>query len=170
MPNAGPLSDAELDHGPGFVLATPNCPKCGEPATGTVETVGARADLTIDDKGVAWYTGSTEVWWEEQRTRRDAHGRLRLICYQGHEWWSQGPEGDGPSPIPAPGHFTQPRELATVLAALRVFQMVRRGVVPPAPGHPHTPIAQLDHFHDHPPLTDEEIDALCERLNFGGDL
>jgi hypothetical protein len=26
------------------------------------------------------------------------------------------------------------------------------------------------HFEDHEPLSDDEIDALCERLNFAGDV
>jgi hypothetical protein len=47
------------------------------------------------------------------------------------------------------------RELATVLAALRLFQ--REGI-----GSHHE---LADHFADVRPLTDPQIDALCERLN-----
>ncbi len=55
--------------------------------------------------------------------------------------------------------FTE-RELATVLAALRAWQF-------DLPDD-NTPIA-MDHFGDGiTPLTTDEIDTLCERLNFGG--
>lgn len=47
-------------------------------------------------------------------------------------------------------------ELPTVLAALRYFQQDLEDNEEP-------PISE--HFHDHPPLTTEEIDSLCERLN-----
>lgn len=52
------------------------------------------------------------------------------------------------------------RELATVLAALRHFQANR--------SWDHETLEQLhqmDHFAVHSALDDDEIDALCERLN-----
>jgi hypothetical protein len=52
-----------------------------------------------------------------------------------------------------------PRELATVLAALRLFQKERGGFNRPE---------WSDHFADVKPLTNRQIDALCERLNCGG--
>ena len=54
-----------------------------------------------------------------------------------------------------------PRELATVLAALRLWQqeIIAGGVDPTA----------FPHFDIHPLLTANEIDLLCERLNCGGD-
>jgi hypothetical protein len=51
------------------------------------------------------------------------------------------------------------RELATVLAALRLFQRQRGGFNRPEWG---------EHFVEVRPLTDRQIDALCERLNCGG--
>jgi hypothetical protein len=48
------------------------------------------------------------------------------------------------------------RELATVLAALRYWQQ-------DLAENDDGPIS--DHFIDHTPLTVEEIDDLCERLN-----
>ena len=49
-------------------------------------------------------------------------------------------------------------ELATTLAALRVFQRLR--------AHDgDLCIEQMDHVVDVEPLTDEQIDNLCERLN-----
>ena len=51
-----------------------------------------------------------------------------------------------------------PRELATVLAALRHWQhqLARQGLA----------LADaLPHFADEPPLSMEEIDSLCDRLN-----
>lgn len=47
------------------------------------------------------------------------------------------------------------REVATVLAALRLFQ---RGAALSG--------AEMEHFAEAEPLTNEEIDALCERINF----
>ena len=49
------------------------------------------------------------------------------------------------------------RELATVLAALRLWQDFVRDGTDAAQG--------LDHFYDHKPLDASEIDELCERLN-----
>jgi hypothetical protein len=48
------------------------------------------------------------------------------------------------------------RELATILAALRHFQASSRDV--PA-------LSDGDHFHEFTPLSADEIDDLCERLN-----
>jgi hypothetical protein len=52
--------------------------------------------------------------------------------------------------------FTE-RELATILAALREWQnyLVRYG------------LPRREHFEGCKPLTCEEIDELCERINFG---
>lgn len=49
------------------------------------------------------------------------------------------------------------RETATVLAALRYFQRQPRNVV-------RGSLIQL-HFDDVKPLSDEQIDSLCERIN-----
>lgn len=49
--------------------------------------------------------------------------------------------------------FTE-RELATILAALRLFQEARRNNAPLS-----------EHFEEIEPLTTSEIEALCERLN-----
>lgn len=51
------------------------------------------------------------------------------------------------------------RELATVLAALRYWQQ-------DLAENPDGPISE--HFESHSPLTSDEIDALCERLNTKG--
>jgi len=50
------------------------------------------------------------------------------------------------------------REAAQLMAALRNWQIdaLNEDLVEEFAGH----------FEDHPPLSDEEIDALCERLNF----
>lgn len=50
------------------------------------------------------------------------------------------------------------RRVATILAALRYWQQDRR----------HMDLSLMDegdHFHDHTPLSEEEIDALCEEIN-----
>jgi hypothetical protein len=53
------------------------------------------------------------------------------------------------------------REIAQLLAALRNWQTdsINEDLVEAFAGH----------FEDHAPLDDDEIDALCERLNFAGD-
>ena len=50
------------------------------------------------------------------------------------------------------------REIAQVLAALRNWQVdaLNEDMVEEFAGH----------FEDHEPLTDDEIESLCERLNF----
>lgn len=53
------------------------------------------------------------------------------------------------------------RELATVLAALRQWQRDTPKMLPFEPGDDRTDT----HFEDHLPLTVEEIDDLCERIN-----
>ena len=52
------------------------------------------------------------------------------------------------------------REIAQLLAALRNWQTdsINEDLEEAFAGH----------FEDHEPLSDEEIDDLCERLNFGG--
>jgi hypothetical protein len=55
-----------------------------------------------------------------------------------------------------------PKELATVLAALRFWQRSVKGTTPRI-------IEGYEHFivSEQTPLEDHEIDNLCERLNFG---
>jgi hypothetical protein len=54
-----------------------------------------------------------------------------------------------------------PRDIAQVLAALRNWQIdaLNEDLAESFAGH----------FEDHASLTDDEIDDLCERLNFAGD-
>ena len=54
------------------------------------------------------------------------------------------------------------REIAQVLAALRNWQVdaLNEDLADTFAGH----------FEDHEPLSDEEIDDLCERINFGDDV
>jgi hypothetical protein len=53
------------------------------------------------------------------------------------------------------------REVATLLAALRNWQTdsLNEDLAEAFSGH----------FEEHEPLSDEEIDALCQRLNFAGE-
>ena len=61
-----------------------------------------------------------------------------------------------------------PREMATVLAALRRFQDEMHTFAMEV-GDPMVEMSQAmpGHFEDHAPLSISEIDALCERLNLG---
>ncbi len=53
------------------------------------------------------------------------------------------------------------REIAHLLAALRNWQTDAL--------NENLTEAFAGHFEEHEPLTDEEIDSLCERLNFAGE-
>ena len=53
------------------------------------------------------------------------------------------------------------QEVAQVLAALRNWQVDAL--------NEDLADAFAGHFEDHEPLTDDEIDAFCERLNFAGE-
>jgi hypothetical protein len=59
-----------------------------------------------------------------------------------------------PAPLPRVTVEIDVRELATILHALRIFQL----------GFGDE-LAGCDHFEDHTMLTDGEVDALCGRLN-----
>ncbi len=63
-----------------------NCPNCGEPAKGTVETFFGLALLIFDDDGHAEYAGQTEIDWNNQTTLKDDAGRALLECHTGHRW------------------------------------------------------------------------------------
>ncbi len=69
-------------------LETPHCPQCGELAKGTVEQMKGCANLLRHHDGSFEYSGSTEIWWDEQRTVTDKKDRVLLICDNGHDWYS----------------------------------------------------------------------------------
>ncbi|HLJ90640.1 MAG TPA: hypothetical protein VKZ53_27780 [Candidatus Angelobacter sp.] len=54
------------------------------------------------------------------------------------------------------------QEACTILAALRVFQA--HELTDFLPNDPFTRIRNMEHFDDCAPLTDEEIDELCDRI------
>jgi hypothetical protein len=70
-------------------IETPNCPKCNSQARGTVETIPACAEFDRDVNDAPTHSGYTEVFWEEQKTNRDKNGRVELICYNHHSWFSR---------------------------------------------------------------------------------
>ena len=53
------------------------------------------------------------------------------------------------------------REIAQIIASLRNWQIDSL--------NEDLDEAFAGHLEDHAPMSDEEIDALCERLNFAGD-
>lgn len=76
-------------------LHIPNCPKCGEPARGTLELLIGRADLDPHaDGGDAFeYSGWTEIFWNEQRTLHEKDhepegpdNRPLVCCVNEHTW------------------------------------------------------------------------------------
>ena len=62
------------------------CPRCGQPAAGTLETIPGLALLMFDDDGQAEYSGETRVLWNGQETDWDEFGRAILECSNGHAW------------------------------------------------------------------------------------
>jgi hypothetical protein len=78
-------------------LAKPNCPTCGKPARGTLDTIYGVALLAEPDKdGQTDYIGETDVNWDSQRPVDDPEG-ITLECQEGHQWvsscedWSDAP-------------------------------------------------------------------------------
>jgi len=70
-------------------IKTPQCPKCGLSAKGTLETVFAIAQLTdIGTDGACEYQGTTEILWDTQKTVIDGE-KTTLVCRNGHEWVSE---------------------------------------------------------------------------------
>jgi hypothetical protein len=68
----------------------PKCPKCGAYAQGTVDNIPGLAVFGPPDKDESFeYSGSTEVWWDEQRTVTDKKRRMLLMCPKGHRWFSR---------------------------------------------------------------------------------
>ena len=78
-----------------MTLETPTCPKCGQPATGTVERVEVVAQFDGDpSKGAVEHTGNTETeidWGTLQAVTDDelAGGNPLVRCAEGHEWASE---------------------------------------------------------------------------------
>lgn len=57
---------------------------------GSVEVVRGCALLDIEGDGRAFYSGYTDVWWDEQWAEpEDDEQRIRLICRAGHDWLSE---------------------------------------------------------------------------------
>lgn len=83
-------------------LDTPNCPTCGEPALGTLETVNARCSIKQVAEGLFEHSGEeTAIFWEEMKTVTTPEG-ITLLCHQGHDWVSGGEFIEPPVPVPAP--------------------------------------------------------------------
>lgn len=61
-------------------LVTPNCPRCGRPAKGTLENILGIALINIEKDGTFEYSGETDVDWDCQETALDDHGNVMLVC------------------------------------------------------------------------------------------
>ena len=64
----------------------PECPKCNQPAHGTLETLSGIARISETSEGKLIYTGETEVCWDEQKTVVNGHGHIFFACSCGHTW------------------------------------------------------------------------------------
>ena len=62
------------------------CPKCDQPAAGTVEVIHGLALLLFDEQGDAAYAGETKVSWDSQHSLLDSRGQVTLQCSNGHQW------------------------------------------------------------------------------------
>lgn len=72
------------------------CPQCDEPARGSIETIPGVALLVFDDDGHADYAGETEIDWNGQTTRKDAAGKVCLVCPNSHRWAAEFVENPTP--------------------------------------------------------------------------
>lgn len=67
----------------------PKCPKCGELAKGTQETLAGCALVKFGESGEAEWEGETEVFWDEQKTDTCSEtGGAWMVCHCGHCWVS----------------------------------------------------------------------------------
>ncbi|KKL73673.1 hypothetical protein LCGC14_2072550 [marine sediment metagenome] len=64
------------------------CPECGMPPAGTIDTCPGLALLKPEETGGFSYAGITDYETEEQRTQRDEDGRDSLMCENRHVWYS----------------------------------------------------------------------------------
>ncbi len=71
------------------MLATLRCPRCGQQARGTVETVPGIARLSFAADGTAEYDGETELYWDGQETVHNPAGQVLLQCPEGYEWFTE---------------------------------------------------------------------------------
>jgi hypothetical protein len=81
--------------GAGMRLHEPTCPECGEPARGTFErlTGCAEFDVAPGPGADVEYQGTTDIWWDDQRTALERDGepsgpsnRPMVCCTNGHNW------------------------------------------------------------------------------------
>lgn len=79
-------------------LRTPRCPVCDKLAEGTIDQVPgvARFTSTHDDGSVDW-AGDTELDYDGQEQRHDADGAVRVLCEDGHDWYTHIDYQDGTS-------------------------------------------------------------------------
>ena len=71
-------------------LRTPNNPKSGLPAIGTVDRITARAYFAAgNDDGDVQYDGNCDVNWDSQSPVRDDTGRILVFDEDGDEWFTE---------------------------------------------------------------------------------
>jgi hypothetical protein len=69
-------------------FATPNCPTCGESASGIVESVLGTAELVHNKDGGFSYAGETEVDWDTQESLVE-NEKVSLRCPNNDAWESE---------------------------------------------------------------------------------
>ncbi len=72
-----------------MTLETPICPKCGQPAIGTVERLrGIATFVGNPNDGAVEYTGETKLDWDTCETVF-GDGKPLVRCAEDHEWESE---------------------------------------------------------------------------------
>jgi hypothetical protein len=63
------------------------CPECGGGIAGSLDVLHGRAEMfRADDEGTFEFSGSTEMFYDEQRNVATEPGTLRVMCPKAHEW------------------------------------------------------------------------------------
>ena len=62
-----------------------HCPECGACAQGHLVNIPGIAQMDFDERGVAEYSGYTEMLWDEGTDLKDGN-MMVLVCSNGHEW------------------------------------------------------------------------------------
>ena len=73
-------------------IMKPKCRLCDGVAVGTVDIIYGIALMSPendDDPKTFQYMGTTDVNWDSQKPIADKRGRSKLICANGHTWFSK---------------------------------------------------------------------------------
>ena len=142
-----------------LALYAPN----GRQIVGTADELLATAYAIVcgrhPDGSLAYdYAGESKIHWDTQTPKRDRRGEVLWTDVDGRDWPESSLHLEGEPARPGPGECALPefhrmtaRETSATIEALRYLQR-----------------DMMDDHQTTSELTLEEIDDLCERLNFDG--